>query len=102
MTVQDFAAGVQETVEALNALDVVTRENNNEAAAKLLTLVAREGMRVKVDGFEVVRPTFIYHPVTVWMNGTLSVTVKAKAPGKTRELYFKLGKRFPVVTVENA
>lgn len=53
---------------------------------------------VRVEGYTVVLR--FGRPATRWGNGTVSVRVEAKKPGRTRELFFKLGAVLPAVTIE--
>ena len=46
--------------------------------------------------FQVASP-FGRPPASVYANGTLAVTVKAKKPGAVRYLYFKLGSQVPTL-----
>ena len=78
-------------IQAGTATDVfVVQDQINELFAT--------GATVLVDGFTVVS-RFGRRPASVFGNGTLTVTVKAKKAGAVRYLYFKVGSQVPTVAV---
>ena len=63
----------------------------NDAYAKGLSVTVA-GHKVKAFG----------RPASVWGTGSLSVSVVAKKPGRTNQIWFRPGQPVPDVTIEKA
>lgn len=68
-------------------------------AARVKEAYADPNTVVIIDGSFEVRTWPGSQPATVWNNGSLGISIKAKKPGRVNVLYYKVNSPLPTLTV---
>lgn len=77
----------------------ISRENGARLVRTINSLAAVDtGHQVEVDGREVWSRWAPSEPATLWQNGTVSVQVRGREPGKQGEVYVKVGQVLSLTT----